>query len=332
MNRKQRLPETPDRLMQCVMAEGMLRVALIDGTNLVDEARRIHGLSRVATAAMGRQLMMTAVMAADLKHEDDLVSTIIKGDGIAGSLICTGNAALEMKGSVPDGESELPPTPEGKLDVGGYIGHSGKLTVVSDLGLKEPYVGVCNLVSGEIAVDFANYYAASLQRPALVYLGVRLDAESGEVLAAGGVFAEPLPGCPDETIDRLQAKSERIVTLSERLSKGETLDAFLADVLGEFSPQILLERTPVYRCDCSRERVERALISVGGAEIRDMAESDHGAEVKCRFCDKSYAFTERELLALLYSENEEEEPDETKKNGAPTRAGEPLDKEDDAED
>ena len=299
MNRKRRPSGQADQLLQCVAAEGMLRVALMDGTNLVREARRVHGLSRVATAALGRQLMMTAFMAADLKHENDLVSTILKGDGPAGSLICTGNAALEVKGSVTDGETELPPTPEGKLDVGGFIGHVGKLTVVSDMGLKEPYVGVCNLVSGEIAVDFANYYAASLQRPALVYLGVRVDAESGEVISAGGVFAEPLPGCPEETIERLQAQSEKIASLSEWIGSGGSLDAFRLDVFGAFNPQTVSERTPVYHCDCTRERVERALIALGAAELRDMIETEHGTEVRCRFCDRVYDFSEKELKTLL---------------------------------
>jgi len=311
MNRKQRLPDKPDRLLQCVAADGMLRVALIDGTNLVREARRVHGLSRVATAALGRQLMMTAIMAADLKHENDLVSTILKGDGPAGSIICTGNAALEIKGSVTNGETELPLTAEGKLDVGGFVGHSGKLTVVSDMGLKEPYVGVCNLVSGEIAVDFANYYAASLQRPALVYLGVRVEAGSGDVLSAGGVFAEPLPGCPEETIDRLQATSERIAALSEWIGAGKSLDAFLLDVFGAFGPQVVAERTPVYRCNCKRERFERGLISLGEAELRDMIETEHGAEVRCRFCDKVYDFSEQDLRTLLIgAKRKEQEQDE----------------------
>lgn len=308
MNRKQRLPDRPDRLLTCVAADGMLRIALIDGTSLVSKARHVHGLSRVATAALGRQLMMTAIMAADLKHENDLVSTILKGDGPAGSIICTGNAALEVKGSVTNGETELPPTPEGKLDVGGFVGHSGKLTVVRDMGLKEPYVGVCNLVSGEIAVDFANYYAASLQRPALVYLGVRVDAESGEVLSAGGVFAEPLPGCPEETIDRLQAQSERIAALSEWIAARKSLDAFILDVFGAFAPDVVSERTPVYRCDCARERFERALISLGETELRDMIETEHGAEIRCRFCDRAYDFSEKELRALLESARQTNPP------------------------
>ncbi len=290
-----------DRLISCLVADGMVRAALIDGTNLVREAQRVHNLSRVATAALGRQLMMTAIMSADLKGELDLVSTIFKGDGPGGSMICTGNSRLEVKGSVMNGDVELPPTPEGKLDVGGFVGHSGKLSVVSDLGLKEPYVGFCNLVSGEIAIDFANYYAASLQRPALVYLGVREDANTGNVRAAAGLFAEPLPGCPEDVIDQLQALGETIASLSERLDAGETPEAFLQRVFGELGLEIVGEREPKYVCDCTRERVERALISLGHAEMTDMIEQDHGAEISCRFCDKVYQFDEEELTQLLES-------------------------------
>ncbi len=292
-------PEQKDRLIQCVAAEGMIRVAFIDGTNLVREARRLLKLSRVATAALGRQLMMSVIMAADLKGEHDLVSTILKGDGPAGSMICTGNSRLEVKGSVANPEVELPLNSQGKLDVGGFVGSSGKVSVVSDLGLKEPYVGLSNIVSGEIAVDFANYYAASLQRPALVYLGVRERAQDGAVRAAAGVFAEPLPGCPEEVIDRLQAKSGEIALFSERLDAGETPESMLESVFGEFGLCFAGEREPLYRCDCSRERVERALISIGRAELDDMIEEDHGAEVTCRFCDKVYRFSEEELRALL---------------------------------
>ena len=143
-------PQTNDRLIQCVAADGMMRIAFIDGTNLVREAQKLLKLSRVATAALGRQLMMTAIMSADLKGERDLVSTILKGDGPAGSMICTGNSRLEVKGSVTNPDVELPINELGKLDVGGFVGRSGKLSVVSDLGLKEPYVGLSNIVSGEI--------------------------------------------------------------------------------------------------------------------------------------------------------------------------------------
>jgi molecular chaperone Hsp33 len=298
-----------DRLLQCVAAGGMLRVMMTDGTQLTREAQRLHDLSRVATAALGRQLMMTAMMAADLKGEADEISTIIKGNGPAGSMICTGNASLSVKGSVTNGQTELPPTPQGKLDVGGFVGSGGKLSVITDLGLKEPYIGVSNLVSGEIAVDFAQYYAASLQRPALVYLGVRMDGADKRVRSAAGVFAEPLPGCPEDVIDSLQAKATEIAKLSARIDDGETLESFLADVFGAFDAQIVSEREPQYRCDCSKQRVERALIATGARELRAMIDEDHGAEVSCRFCDKTYHFKEEELEKLLQTASMKQDED-----------------------
>ena len=302
--------EHSDRLIQCVAADGIVRIAFIEGTNLVREAKNLLKLSRVATAALGRQLMMTAIMSADLKGEHDLVSTILKGDGPAGSMICTGNSRLEVKGSVTNPDIELPVNELGKLDVGGFVGHSGKLSVVSDFGLKEPYVGLSNLVSGEIAIDFANYYASSLQRPALVYLGVRVRSDNGEVRAAAGVFAEPLPGCPEEVIDRLQAKSCDIAQFSERLDAGETPEELLESAFGELNLVYAGEREPLYRCDCSRERIERALISTGFEELSGMIEEDHGAEVTCRFCDKIYQFTEEDLRGLLKSATANEDDEE----------------------
>ena len=303
-------PERKDRLIQCVAADGMVRVAFIDGTNLVQEAKSLLKLSRVATAALGRQLMMTAIMSADLKGEYDLVSTILKGDGPAGSMICTGNSRLEVKGSVTNPDVELPINELGKLDVGGFVGHNGKLSVVSDLGLKEPYVGLSNLVSGEVSMDFANYYAASLQRPVLVYLGVRVRGENGDVRAAAGVIAEPMPGCPDEVIDRLQAKSESIAQFSERLDAGETPEELLESAFGELGLDYAGEREPIYYCDCSRERIERALISTGAEELLGMIEDDHGAEVTCRFCDKVYQFSEENLRALLHEATTNNDEDE----------------------
>ena len=302
--------ERQDRLIQCVAADGMVRIAFIDATSLVREAKQLLKLSRVATAALGRQLMMTAIMSADLKGERDLVSTILKGDGPAGSMICTGNSRLEVKGSVINPAVELPVSELGKLDVGGFVGHSGKLSVVSDLGLKEPYVGLSNLVTGEIAVDFAYYYAASLQRPVLIYLGVRVRVKMGDVRAAVGVFAEPLPGCPDDVIDRMQAKSADIAQFSERLEAGETPEELLESAFGEFSLVYAGEREPLYRCDCSRERIERALISTGHEELSDMIEEDHGAEVTCRFCDQIYQFTEEDLRALKKAATTRDDEDE----------------------
>ena len=288
-----------DVLFHALTGGGMVRLIGISGRELVEEARNIHNLSRVATAALGRQLLMTAIMASEQKGADELVSTIIKGDGPAGSIVCTGSPELAVQGCVNDGTVELPPAPNGKLDVGSYVGRRGKLTVVRDLGMKEPYVGNCNLISGEIAEDFANYYAASLQQPSLVYLGVREDVSTGSVLAASGLLVQPLPGCPDEVIDTLSLRAGEIGKLTARLAEGSTLLDGVKAALGTLDLTDIEERRPFYRCDCSRRRIEKALISTGKEEIMDMIQQDGGAEVTCHFCNQVYRFTAEDLTALL---------------------------------
>lgn len=294
-----------DSLFHALTGDGQVRVIAISGRELVAEAQRIHSLSRVATAALGRQLMMTAMMASEQKGENELVSTIIKGDGPAGSLVCTGSPLLAVKGCVTGGETELPPQKNGKLDVGGFVGHRGKLTVIRDLGLKEPYVGTCNLISGEIAEDFANYYAASLQQPSLVYLGVREDVSAGTVLAAAGLVVQPLPDCPDAIVDALQLRAGEIGKMTERIAGGESLLSAVKTGLGTLELTNLESRTPFYRCDCSRRRIERALISTGREEIEDMIKKDGGAEVTCQFCNRNYQFTAEDLKKLLSEAGEE---------------------------
>ena len=288
-----------DQVIHALAAGENVRIAAISAYDMVSGARALHELSRVATAALGRQLMMTAMMASQLKNEGDRVSTILRGDGPAGNMVCTGAPGPVVKGYTSDPTVELPLTPEGKLDVGGYVGHTGRLTVVRDLPVGDPYVGVCNIVSGEIAVDFAQYFTVSEQQPSLVYLGVRMDATSGEVRAASGVLVQPLPGCPDETIDALQARADAITTLTRRLDDGAAFESVLAELFDGLDFRIVERFTPVYQCDCTRERIERALISVGAEELQDMIERDGGAQVKCHFCNAVYEFTAAELSDLL---------------------------------
>lgn len=296
-----------DQIIHVLCAQDQVQVCAISGAELTAQAREIHGLSRVATAALGRQLMMTSMMGSRLKNENDRVSTIIKGDGYAGSMVCTAMPNGTVKGCVQEPIAELPPTPEGKLDVAGYVGRTGKLTVVRDMGYGDPYVGVCNLVSGEIALDFAQYFTASEQQPSLVYLGVRLEIETGEVRAAGGMLVQPLPGCDEAVIDALTARAAEISTLSAKLDDGMMLTDAVLQLLDGFEPHIVAEYAPEYRCDCSRERIERALISVGAQELTAMIEEDHGAEVGCQFCNKKYRFDEDRLRALLAAALESEE-------------------------
>lgn len=288
-----------DSLLRALAAEGSVRVMAISGAGLVADAQKIHALSRVATAALGRQLLMTAMMASELKHEQERVSTIIKGDGPGGSMVCTGGADCAVKGYVANGQVELPPTKQGKLDVAGLVGSRGKLTVVRDMSMREPYVGTCNLVSGEIAEDFANYYAASCQQPSLLYLGVRLDAGTGRVLSAGGLLAQPLPDCPDGVIEAMQSRAEQVGQLGKRLADGSGLEEAVKAALGTLDVQFAGSFTPVYRCDCSRSRIEQALIATGREEIGSMIREDGGAEVTCHFCNAVYRFNAGELEKLV---------------------------------
>ena len=242
---------------------------------------------------------MVAMMASQLKNDTDSVSAILSGGGPGGNLVCVGRKGPFAKGCAGDPGCELPPKDNGKLDVGGYVGRNGKLTVVRDLSLKEPYVGMCHLVSGEVAEDFAEYFTASEQQPSLVYLGVRLEPLSGQVLGAGGLLVQPLPDCPAENVDYVMAQAEAIPHLTRRLSEGEGLKDIVLDLFPEGDVSFTEELSPAYRCDCSRERMERALMSLGRDELHTIIEEDGQAELSCHFCNSRYAFTKAELESLL---------------------------------
>lgn len=255
-------------------------------------------MSRVATAALGRQLMMTAMMASTLKNETDKVTTIISGDGMSGNMVCTGRYGASVKGYTPDPTAELAPKDNGKLDVGGYVGHSGTLTVIRDLSLKEPYVGSCALVSGEIAEDFAQYYMVSEQQPTAVYLGVHVRAEDGCVLSGGGVIISALPNCPDEDIDSVTDRIWLVSELAYRLADGEELEAVIDDVFQGLDLKILGSQPTAFECDCSEKRLERALISIGEKDLTELIEQDGQAELTCQFCNKVYHFSKDDLIRL----------------------------------
>lgn len=296
-----------DKIIHALIAERQVQVCLISGKKMATEVHDIHGLSRVATAALGRQMMMTSMMGSRLKNEDDRVSTIIRGEnGYTSSMVCTAFPGGNVKAWTQEPIAELPPTAEGKLDVGGYVGHTGKLTVVRDLGFGDPYVGVCNLISGEVAVDFAQYFTASEQQPSICYLGVRVDIETGKVLSAGGALVQPLPACDPQVIDTLTERAMEISKLSKMLEDGTELEDALDKLFGDFGVEKAAEFSPEYHCDCSRERIMRALISVGEQDLSQMIEEDHGAEVKCHFCNKAYRFDEQELRMLLESAKSKE--------------------------
>ena len=232
-----------------------------------------------------------------LKNTSDSVTVTIRGGGPIGPVVCVARADGRVKGYVGDPHVDLPLKANGKLDVGGAVGCTGHVTVVKDLGLRDPYVGQTRMVSGEIAEDMAFYLTVSEQTPSLVSLGVLCEA--GHVLGAGGVLIQPLPGCSEEVLQRLEALAPHLAGVSTMVRELGSAEALAAHALTGFAYTVLQETSPAFLCDCSRERIERALLSMGETELRDMIAEQHGAQVSCHFCNKTYDFTEQELLTLL---------------------------------
>ena len=300
-----------DTLIKGMLFNESVRMIAISGKGIVEEAKRIHGLSRVCTAALGRTLMITSMMGSMLKNDTEKVSCIVSGGGPAGNIVCTSSSDGAVKGYIEEPTLELPPTTDGKLDVSTAVGWFGKLTVVRDMSLKEPYVGTCAMVSGEIAEDFANYFTVSEQQPTLLYLGVRIDAESGDVRSAGGILVQPLPNCPDEYIDVLTAKASEISRFALMLETSDARSA-LDEIFDGAELCVTNELSPCFKCDCSRERLEKVLIALGRDELMDMIKTDGHAELTCHFCNEKYDFSCDELERLLFActKNRTEDDDE----------------------
>lgn len=288
-----------DIVIRGLLLWGSVNMTAISGKKLVEDARKAHSLSHVCTAALGRLLMQTAMMSVQLKSETDNLTVIFDGDGAAGRFVAVGHSGGVVKGYTDRPSAELPLNENGKLDVSGVVGKNGEMRVIRDLSLKEPYVGRCAITDGEIANDFANYFVVSEQQPSLVYLGVRVDPATGEVRAASGLMLQPLPFCPDSDLAALENKAGEITKLTRMLEDGMTLEEALEKLLGELDLEITENSEPVFKCDCSREKIESALISLGREELEDMIEKDGKAELVCRFCGSKYDFTGEELNALL---------------------------------
>ena len=289
-----------DTLINLTLMGGQARALIANTTQLCETAREIHTLSNVCSAALGRTLTATVMMGALLKDADSSITATVKGDGPIGAIVAVVHDDLTVKGYVDNPRVELPLRADGKLDVGGAVGQ-GRLSVVYDLNLREPYVGQVELQSGEIGDDFAYYFTASEQQPSLLSLGVLMpaaeDAES-RVIASGGLLLQPLPGCSEELLSELERRTPQFGDISRQLAAhtpDELCDAFFTGL----EPEILQRRTPVYRCDCDTERIERALISLGVKELTSLIEEDHGAQLECHFCNKRYRFDEAQLRALL---------------------------------
>ncbi len=287
-----------DQIVRAISKDGFVKAAAVSTRALTERARGIHHLSPVATAALGRALAGASMMGNALKGQGESLTLQIKGDGPLGTVLAVSDAEGNVRGYVGDAGVELPLRADGKLDVGGAVGHSGTLTVIKDLGLKEPYVGTVDLLGGEIAEDLAAYFVESEQIPSACGLGVLVDRDRS-VLAAGGYLIQLLPGAGEDVIAKVEGGIYAAPSVTNILRDDPDPAHLLQTVLSDFELEIL-ETAPVeYRCYCTRERTERALLSLGSAELEDMLRTQGGAELTCQFCDKVHVFTGEELGAMI---------------------------------
>ena len=286
-----------DYMIRATAADGQIRAFAATTKEMVETAKNAHNTSPIATAALGRLMTAAAMMGSDLKGEGELLTLRIEGDGPIGGLLVTADGKGDVKGYAFNPDVMLPPNAQGKLDVGGSLG-LGVLSVIKDIGLKEPYVGQTQLITGEVAEDLTYYFATSEQVPSSVALGVLMNKDN-TVRQAGGFIIQLLPGASDEIIDRLEAKLSGISSITSLLDAGKTPEEILKDILGEFGLEILKKMPVQFHCDCERSRVEKAIISIGRKEIQDMIDEGKEIEVNCQFCNKHYKFSVDELGEML---------------------------------
>lgn len=286
-----------DYIIRATAADGQIRAFAATTRGVVEKARAAHNTSPVATAALGRLLTAGGMMGIMMKGKDDILTLRVEGDGPIEGLTVTADSAGNVKGYAFNPAVMLPPNAKGKLDVGGALG-VGVLSVIRDIGLKEPYVGQTILVSGEIAEDLTYYYATSEQIPTSVALGVLMNKDN-TVRQAGGFIIQLLPGASDEIIDKLEKKLGDMDSITSLLDAGRTPEMILDSVIGEFGLEILDTMPTEFYCNCDKARVEKALISIGRKELQEMIDEGKTIEVNCHFCNQNYAFTVEELNDLL---------------------------------
>ena len=289
-----------DYIVNAITSNGAIRVVAADTTELCNRAQEIHKMSPTAAAALGRALTAAAIMGSMLKSSDDSITVQLAGGGPIGRVVAVGDGRANVKGYVDNPLVDFPLNPNGKLDVGGAVGKDGFLSVIRDLGLKEPYVGQVPLVNGEIAEDLTKYYATSEQIPTAVALGVLVDVDY-TIKAAGGFILQVLPGAYDEDIDNVEKTVASISSVTEMLSEGKKPEDIVKQLLSDYEIEFFDNVPTMYKCDCSRERTDRALISIGQEELSKIIEEDGKAQITCHFCDNIYDYSKEELQALLES-------------------------------
>lgn len=286
-----------DYMVRATAADDAIRAFAVTTRELTEKARAMHNTSPVATAALGRLMAAGLMMGSMMKGEDDLLTLKIAGDGPMGGVLVTADAHFRVKGYVYKPEVLIGANKRGKLDVGGAIGR-GMLSVIRDLGLKEPYVGQTELISGEIAEDLTYYFAASEQVPSSVGLGVLMERDN-TVRRAGGFIIQLMPYTSQEVIEELEARLAHVSSVTAMLDSGMMPEDILAELLGDFGLQINDRQPVAYHCGCSKERVSRAILSIGKQELLDMISDGKPVEAGCQFCDKKYRFGVEEIKEML---------------------------------
>ena len=297
------------RLLHAIAGDGYIKMTVNDTRDITERARQIHKLTPVCTAALGRTMAAVSMIGNDIKVDGGSVTVRINGGGPAGSIVVVSDNEGNVRGYVQNSEVDLPLKANGKLDVSGAVGTDGMITVIRDMGMREPYVGSTALVSGEIAEDFAAYFVESEQAPTAVALGVLVDTNQS-VIASGGYIVQLLPGAPDSIIDGLEHNIASAGAITGLLSKGMSLEDIVNVILDGFEPRILSESGVAYKCYCSRERVAAALMSIGDEELYEIERDGKPISVTCQFCDKEYSFSVKEIKALREQAKREDTDDE----------------------
>lgn len=287
-----------DRIIKALANDGQVRIIAAYTQELVNAGVKIHDCAPTAAAAFGRMLTAGAIMGTMLKSEKDVMTIKINGNGPIGSIIVTAYNNGRVKGFINNPFVDLPANKQGKLDVGGAVGKDGSLIVIKDMGLKEPYVGQVEIYSGEIAEDIAYFFTVSEQTPSAVALGVLVDTD-GTIKNSGGIIIQLMPGADEMLADLITYRLQDLGSLTSNFSNGKSLEDILNFLFDDMDLKILEELEPKYQCDCSREKVEKALISIGKEELTKLYNEGKKEELKCNFCNKIYEFSKEDIEKLI---------------------------------
>ena len=290
--------ESRDKIKKFLAYDGKVAITVAETTQIVEKAREIHDLTPTTTAALGRLLTAVTLMGVDLKNDQDSISAQIKGDGPIGTMIAVTDKTPKVRAYIQNPHVELPLNDKGKIDVGGAVGKAGYLNIIKDIGLKEPYIGIVPLTSGEIAEDFARYFVESEQKKSAISLGVLVNKDGVE--KAGGYLISLMPDVTDEIVTKLEENIQKVPSISKILSENKKLEEIATIITGDSKIKEIEENSSLaYECNCSFEKFEKGLISLGKAELQDLIKQEENIETVCHFCNKKYIFDKKKIQEII---------------------------------